>query len=305
MRVFFIEHRGLMMKRSYALILSVSISWLLIIPASVYAEAPTDEELKTLEQQIEQQEAEQAAAKRRATEEIKRKAEEETKRKAEAERLRTGEETKRQLEEENRRKVEDEQRLAAEEERHKEEERKLADEQRKHEQGALLAEQEKRRLLEESRMERQKRSAKTQDSFGYVDDLVAQDVMQLEQKQKLINISAKIDKWQNSGVLIKKGNTYKITATGQWSMGGLCNPTGPDGEGIYGIACWDLGNQTVAGYTHSALIGKIGTQKPAFFTGREYQFTSDEEGVLYFMANDALGFFFDNTGSFSVTIGVE
>lgn len=295
------------MTRVNELILSVSIPLLLIIPASVYSEAPTDEELKALEQQIEQQEAKQKAAveaeaeaegKKRADAEAKRKAEEEAKRKAEEERLRAEEESKRKLEEDIRRNAEEEQRLAAEQAKRKEEERKQQE-------AATIAAEKKQRMIEESRRERQKRSAKKQDSFGYVDDLVAQDLTQLDQKQKQINISAKIEKWQSSGVLIKKGNTYKISATGQWSMGGLCNPTGPDGEGIYGIACWDLGNQTVAGFTHSALIGKIGTQNPAFFTGREYKFTADEEGVLYFMANDAPGFFFDNTGSFAVTISAE
>lgn len=288
------------MHRSCELILGLSISCVLLIPAGVYAEAPTDEELKALELQIEEQEAREKAAV-----EARRQAEAMAKRKAEEERLRAEEEMQRRLEEESRRKAAEEQRLAAEVERHKEEERRLAEEQRKSEQEALLTEQERLRLLEDSRMERQKRSARTQDSFGYVDDLVAQDLMQLEQKLKQINVSAKINKWQSSGVLVKKGGTYKITATGQWHLGGLCNSTGPDGEGLYTLACWDLGGQTVAGYSHSALIGKIGTRNPAFFVGTEYRFTSEEEGVLYFMANDVPAFFFDNTGSLAVTVGIE
>jgi Membrane protein involved in colicin uptake len=287
-----------------SVVLVTLLLWLLLFSSAVLPEVPTDEELKALEEQIELQEAKQKAeaeaeaeAKQRAEAVARRKAEEEAKRKAEEERLRAEEVSKRKLEEDIRRNAEEEQRFAAEQAKRKEEERNQQEE-------ATIADEKKQRIIEASRMERQKRSARTQDSFGYVDDLVARDLAELEQKQKQINISAKIDKWQSSGVLIKKGNTYKITATGQWSMGGLCNPTGPDGEGIYGIACWDLGNQTVGGFTHSALIGKIGAQNPAFFTGREYQFTSDEEGVLYFMANDAAGFFFDNNGSFAVTISV-
>ena len=283
----------------------VIVPWLIVVSSKALAQAPTDEELKALEQQIEQQEAQQKAAakadaeaKKRAEAEARRKAEEETNRKAEEERSRAEDVSKRKLEEDIRRKAEEEQRFATEQAKRKEEDLKQQE-------TARIADKKKQQMIEESHMERQKRSARTRDSFGYLDDLVAQDLMQLDQKQKQINISAKIDKWQSSGVLIKKGNTYKITATGQWSMGGLCNPTGPDGEGIYGIACWDLGNQTVGGFTHSALIGKIGTQNPAFFTGREYQFTSDEEGVLYFMSNDAPGFFFDNSGTFAVTISVE
>jgi flagellar motor protein MotB len=277
----------------------------------------TDAELEALEQQIEQQEKEQAEAKKRAAEEAKRKTEEEqlrmkeeaakqkaeaeAKQKAEEDQLRAEKEQKQQLEEEIRRKIEEEQRLAIEEAKRKEEEaNRLAEEEK-----AELAEHQRQQLMEESRLERQKRSARKQDNFGYVDDPAAQDLLQLDHKQKQINVFANIDKWQSSGVLIKKGNTYRITATGQWSLGGLCNPTGPDGVGIYSVTCWDLGGQTVAGFTHSALIGKIGKQNPAFFVGTEYQFTSEEEGVLYFMSNDAPGFFFDNSGSFVVTISAE
>ena len=282
-------------------VVSILLSWMPFMPANnVRAETPTDEELKALEQQIEQQEAQQKAA-----------AEAEAKKRDEAERMRLEEEAKkaaldkqRAAEEEVRRMTEEmeKQRLLADEERKRKEDdaKRLAEEEK-----AAMAEQQKQRRMEESRGERQKRSARTQDSLGYVDDLVAQDLMQLEQKQKQINVSAKIDKWQSSGVLIKKGDTYKITASGQWHLGGLCNSTGPDGEGLYSVACWDLGGQTVAGYSHSALIGKIGTRNPAFFVGKEYQFTSEEEGVLYFMANDVPAFFFDNTGSLAITISGE
>jgi len=69
---------------SYLVLITFSL-WLLLFSSSVLAEAPTDEELKALEQQIEQQEMEQAEAKRKAAEEIKRKAEEEAKRLAEEE----------------------------------------------------------------------------------------------------------------------------------------------------------------------------------------------------------------------------
>jgi len=282
-------------------VVSILLSWMPFMPANnVRAETPTDEELKALEQQIEQQEAQQKAA-----------AEAEAKKRDEAERRRLEEEAKkaaldkqRAAEEEVRRMTEEmeKQRLLADEERKRKEDdaKRLAEEEK-----VAMAEQQKQRRMEESRGERQKRSARTQDSLGYVDDLVAQDLMQLEQKQKQINVSAKIDKWQSSGVLIKKGDTYKITASGQWHLGGLCNSTGPDGEGLYSVACWDLGGQTVAGYSHSALIGKIGTRNPAFFIGKEYQFTSEEEGVLYFMANDVPAFFFDNTGSLAITISGE
>ena len=49
---------------------------MLLVPMGIYAQTPTDEELKALERQIEQQEAAQMDAKRRAAEEAQREAEE-------------------------------------------------------------------------------------------------------------------------------------------------------------------------------------------------------------------------------------
>ena len=85
--------------------LSVLISWLLALPVNiyVYAETPTDEELKALEQQIEQQEAEQAEANRKAAEAMKRKAEEqEAGRKAAEAQIRAEEEARQHAEQEAR-----------------------------------------------------------------------------------------------------------------------------------------------------------------------------------------------------------
>lgn len=63
----------------------VLLPWLLMASSVVYAQAPTDEELKELERQIEQQEAEQAAAKRKVAEEAKLQEQEAARRKAEEE----------------------------------------------------------------------------------------------------------------------------------------------------------------------------------------------------------------------------
>ena len=267
-----------------------------------------EEERKLAEEKIKQEAAARLAEQeRQKQQEEQKRLEEQTRfaeerKKLEEEKQKFEEDMKKQ---EEARLAEQERQKQMDEQKQLEEQKQLAEETKKQEETAQLVEQEKQQMIEQSRVERQKRSAKRLDSFGYVDDLVAQDLLQLGEKQKQISVVANIDKWQNSGVLIKKGNTYKITATGQWSLGGLCNPTGPDGEGIYSATCWDLGGQTVAGYTHSSLIGKIGSGNTAFYVGREYRFTSEEEGVLYFMSNDAPAFFFDNSGSFSVNISVE
>lgn len=85
-------------------------------------------------------------------------------------------------------------------------------------------------------------------------------------------------------------------------MGKLCKPTDASGEGVYTISCWDLGGQVVPGFSHSALVGKIGKGSFPFYVGNEFTFTADRDGGLYFMANDAAAVFGDNDGVLDVTI---
>ena len=152
--------------------------------------------------------------------------------------------------------------------------------------------------------DKQQGSTQSAGKFGYIDDIDAKDLLQVSDKKLSVRVSAQVNKWQSSGVLIKPGYTYKVTATGQWKLAPVCNSTGPDGEGIYTALCWNIGGQTVDGYTHSALIGTIGHENKPFFVGKEYEFISDIEGVLYFLSNDLPGFFYDNTGFLSVTVSL-
>lgn len=63
---------------------SLLLPWLLALPPGVHAQqAPTDEEIKAMQQQIEKKETEQTEAKKKVEAEAKRKAEAEAKRKAE------------------------------------------------------------------------------------------------------------------------------------------------------------------------------------------------------------------------------
>jgi hypothetical protein len=107
-----------------------------------------------------------------------------------------------------------------------------------------------------------------------------------------------VDKfWRSSGLRVEEGNTYLITAQGQWQIGGTCNPTGPGGISPYTVACWDVGPKTVSNGTHATLIGKVGHGGPPFAVGDAREFTAHDSGVLYFMVNDHPDWFFDNTGS--------
>ena len=82
------------------ILISIVMPWLLAAPVYLAAQAPSDEELKALEQQIEKKEAEQAEAKKKAEAEAKKKAEAERKQKEEeAAQQRATEEQKKQEEE--------------------------------------------------------------------------------------------------------------------------------------------------------------------------------------------------------------
>ena len=72
------------------------------------------------------------------------------------------------------------------------------------------------------------------------------------------DVQAATEKWQSSGVLLQAGDSYLLTASGQWKLAPVCPPTGPDGQGLYSLVCWDIGGQTVPGASHALLIGKIG-----------------------------------------------
>ncbi|MCG8316902.1 MAG: protein kinase [Pseudomonadales bacterium] len=206
------------------------------------------------------------------------------------------------------RKLADERRLKEEAERIAEakriaEQKRIADAKRK--EAERLAAQQRQQIIENkiahSQTEIARRSAKKDDSFAYNDLREAKSLTSKADK-KIIDVPASTPKWLSSGVQIEKGNTYRINAIGNWKVGGLCNTTNATGEGAYSLACWDMGGQTVAGYSHGALIGKIGKDTLAFYIGPEFTFTAGNEGTLYFMSNDAATFISDNSGDLNVTI---
>src|SRR3990167_438841 len=65
----------------------------------------------------------------------------------------------------------------------------------------------------------------------YSDKIQAVDIMHLDKKEATAKVLAIADEWRNSGVVVKKGSKYKITATGRWTAGPICGWTGPDGFG--------------------------------------------------------------------------
>jgi len=105
--------------------------------------------------------------------------------------------------------------------------------------------------------------------------------------------------WRNSGVMVKKGEKYKITASGKWNFGGLSNFCGPDGIGCDHALAWDLGG-IVPGFKSATLIARIGEEGRPFGVGASFQLESSTDGYLFFRMNDL--FVGDNVGAVNVTI---
>ncbi|MBL1141918.1 MAG: protein kinase [Proteobacteria bacterium] len=261
--------------------------------AEIEKQKQLEEERRLAEQRrIEEEVIKKQAEEKRLAEEKKR---EEEKRLAEEKRIAQEKEELAELERQKQ----------LEEQKKREEEKRLAEEKLEQEAAARQKEIETQNKIVASQTEFNKRYAVSKDALGFVDDVTAQDLTQTSTKKISTRVNALVDKWQNSGVAIKRGHTYTISATGQWSLGPLCAPTGPTGEGLYTIACWDLGFQIVAKRSHAALIGKIGKDNLAFYIGTDFTFTADKNGILYFCSNDAPGFFFDNEGSLDVVISLQ
>lgn len=105
--------------------------------------------------------------------------------------------------------------------------------------------------------------------------------------------------WRNSGVMMRKGEKYKIIATGKWHVGGLCGWCGGDGIGFDNILCWDLGG-IVRGFPGAALIGKIGEEGTPFGVGADLFLQPDSNGTLFFRCNDYIPG--DNRGALTVKV---
>ena len=253
---------------------------------------------ETNQQALEQTLAAEKLAQQRLLEEARTKAEAE---RIAAEKLREKQIQEQQLREEQQRLLEqkrlEEQRIAEEQQR-REEEKQRREQQR-------LAEAKRKAAIEQkiaaSKPLFTARLAKKLDIFSYNDSRRAVSLSSINNSIQ-VAVPAASQAWQSAGALIERGKTYRIIATGQWKMGRLCNSSDASGQGMYTLACWDGGKQTVDGYPHGALIGKIGKETLPFYVGRQFEFTSDREGPLYLMSNDAPVFIRDNSGELNITI---
>ena len=117
-----------------------------------------------------------------------------------------------------------------------------------------------------------------------------------------INVKVRADNtsngWTNTGLVVRRGQRLRITATGRVNLGANRMATA---DGLANIPDRDklMRNQPTGG-----LIGVIGDDNDEFiFVGRSRDFVAQRDGVLFLGVNE--GNLSDNSGLFEVVIEAE
>ncbi|HLO04253.1 MAG TPA: LecA/PA-IL family lectin, partial [Symbiobacteriaceae bacterium] len=110
-------------------------------------------------------------------------------------------------------------------------------------------------------------------------------------------VNSLLDSWQDTGIDVSAGATLHITATGSisWDYRRPEAGTTPNGAPSFPYGGF------VPNLTFASLVARIGTGQP-FMAGANYQGSSATSGRLYLGFNDCAGCFWDNTGSWAVTV---
>ena len=140
----------------------------------------------------------------------------------------------------------------------------------------------------------------------YKDQVTAQDLSGRPDPQATTQVLAAAMEWRNSGVIARRGRTYRIQAQGRWRAAGTCDWTGADGDGMYGLLCplWPIG-RVIVERAHQTLIGKIGETGTPFAIGSYQEFTASADGTLYLAMNEQFAGVHDNAGSVKVTVSLK
>lgn len=136
----------------------------------------------------------------------------------------------------------------------------------------------------------------------YTDQVRAIDLGGAAGSSRTVSVLGQADVWRNSGVVVRAGATYQITATGQWRASGLEKWAGPDGTVPPG---WGLQPPLVSGWEYMALIGKIGENGVPFGVGSNYTLVPAQDGTLYFRCNQPVGTCWNNQGQVTVTTRLQ
>ncbi len=101
--------------------------------------------------------------------------------------------------------------------------------------------------------------------------------------------------WIPSGIVVKRGQRYRITAEGKWKPSGLGGPE-VDAAGDAGTL---LPPEKIA---LGALVLQIGSSVKTISVGRELRLQAAESGELFFSMNDRFRYFEENSGELKVKL---
>ena len=111
--------------------------------------------------------------------------------------------------------------------------------------------------------------------------------------------------WRDTGIQISKGEVYRVSTNGTWSMSPFCGQTGSEGLAVEHLACMKgifAQSFPLPEGRIGALVGKIGQDGKVFVIGGTEGFIADRDGILFLRNNDPDGFLFDNEGKIDVAI---
>lgn len=105
---------------------------------------------------------------------------------------------------------------------------------------------------------------------------------------------------QPTGIMVTKGETYQIMATGEWQDADF-PPTDANGfKGFTAPMFFGMLLKPMPSQYYMKLCGKVGNWK--FPIGISTTVEMKRTGELYLFPNDAKGFFDNNNGSIKVTV---
>lgn len=155
--------------------------------------------------------------------------------------------------------------------------------------------------------------AQQSDEFGMPKKPEIPDHVEAEQLKDIIEtggeavtstIQAKAE-WTSSGVRLRKGIKYRVTASGEWHMGGFCARSGPSGVGSNTPLCFSfIPPFVLPQHQIGTLLGKIGQEGRPFPVGEQLEFEADRDGTLYLRHNDPKGLIGDNSGQVTAKVAL-
>lgn len=158
-------------------------------------------------------------------------------------------------------------------------------------------------------------SAFAQDDFGmpkqpeipdHVEAAQLTDISEAGSEAVVAILQAK-NEWTSSGVSVRKGVKYRVSASGEWHMGGLCQMSGPSGKGSNSPLCFSfIPPFILPEHEVGTLVGKIGKDGAPFKVGEQLEFEAERDGTLYLRGNRPRGILHLNTrGSMTAKVSLQ